>query len=68
MGQLALGKGPARLEIRYHGQGVDVQSKGFSFHTTKCALSILITCIHVCLKKRDSFVLLKINHVSRFDT
>ncbi len=33
MGQLALIKGLARMGIRYHGQGANIPSKGFSFPT-----------------------------------
>ncbi len=38
-GQLALSKGPARMGIRYHGQGADIPS-------------LIITCIYVFVKKR----------------
>jgi hypothetical protein len=30
-GQLASSKGPARMGIRYHGQGAPIPNKGFSF-------------------------------------
>jgi hypothetical protein len=30
-GQLASSKEPARMGIRYHGQGAPIPSKGFSF-------------------------------------
>jgi hypothetical protein len=55
MGQLDLGKGPARLEIRYHGQGVDVQSKGFSFHTTKMC-SKYLNNMYPCVLEKKRFL------------
>jgi hypothetical protein len=53
MGHMALSKEPARMGIRYHGQGADIPSKGL-FHTTDIyAQNITITV------KRDSIVQVK---------
>jgi hypothetical protein len=60
MGQLALSRGPARMAIRYHGQGDDIPSKGFSFHISNMCPKQHYNRNHVCLsKKRDSFVQVK---------
>ncbi len=56
-GQLTSSKGQGRTGISHHKKGPP------SFFVT-CTLGIIITCICVCLIKRDSLCKLKINHAS----